>query len=256
MLKTRRAQQTEQGRKPILLHSRTHIICVHKHLLLPSPTYSSTVPAAALDDSPRQGAASTEPQRIWLCPGRGTSTVAMAWQSPAGHLHSPHSALRGAEQSCSSLDICHATRASPLPIRPPTHLHPSPVQTLLAINKQWKCQPVPGKSPRQLYPIQQAWEQLPQAVLVQGSTKLGQVMARNSPALLWFSGQCLACVPKLLSASPQHQKHRCPHDTQFNVVIRGFPSFLTFLLHAFVGKLLLDTKTQLDCAQMPKLDVA
>lgn len=35
VLKTRRAQQTEQGTRPFLLHSRTRIVCVHKHLLLP-----------------------------------------------------------------------------------------------------------------------------------------------------------------------------------------------------------------------------
>lgn len=126
---------------------------------------------------------------------------------------SPYSALWGAEQSCFTLDIWHTTRASPLPIRLPTHLHPSPTQTPLAINKQLKCQPVPGKSPRQLHQIQWAW-----------NSCLGQSWCREAlswtrawpgipPAPLWSSGQCLACVPKLLSASPQHQKPRCPHST-------------------------------------------
>lgn len=35
VLKTRRAQQTEQGTRPFLLHSRPHIICMQKNLLLP-----------------------------------------------------------------------------------------------------------------------------------------------------------------------------------------------------------------------------
>lgn len=88
----------------------------------------------------------------------------------------------GAEQPCFSLGSWHATRASPLPIRPPAHAHPSPIQTLSAINKQWKCQPAPGKSPRQLHPIWQAQEGLPHTVLVGASTQGG-------PGHSWVSPQ-------------------------------------------------------------------
>lgn len=118
------------------------------------------------------------------------------------HELSPRSALRGAEQSCFTLDICHATRASPLPIRPPTHLHPSPVQTLPAVNKQWKCQPVPGESPRQLHPTRQAWEQLPWAALVQGNTQLEQSMARHSTSPLCSSGRIWLVSPGCFQHHP------------------------------------------------------
>lgn len=199
----------------------------------------------------------------------------MGWQSPARHLHSPRSALQGAEQSCFSLGIWHATRASPLPIRPPTHLHPSPIQTLLAINKQSKCQPAPGKSPRQLHPIRRAQEQLPRTVLAQASTEHGPGHGPGiPPATSWSSCQWLACrgqssatllrpkaalcITSTPKASVSAQRATLTH---FNTAIRGFssclaPSFLTSLLWAFVGKLLLDTDTQLDFAQIPKLDVA
>lgn len=85
------------------------------------------------------------PQRCWGHHGPVGGLAPMAEPS------SPSPS--GAEQPCFSLGSWHATRASPLPIRPPTHAHPSPIQTLSAINKQWKCQPAPGKSPRQLHPI-------------------------------------------------------------------------------------------------------
>lgn len=123
----------------------TYCLCAQA----PSPASGPTPPQLQQQLWMIHPAKVLHPQRMWLCPGRGTgSGLAMEWQSPAVHLGSPCSTLRGAEQSCFTLDICHATRASPLPIRPPTHLHPSPVQTLLAINKQWKCQPVSGKSPQ------------------------------------------------------------------------------------------------------------
>lgn len=141
------------------------------------------------------------------------SGLATEWQSPARHLRSPHPALWGAEQSRFTLDIWHTTRSSPLPIRPPTHLHPSPIQTPLAINKQLKCQPVPGKSPRQLHPTQRAWKQLSRAVLVQRVPSWTGAWPDIPPAPLWSSGQCLACVSELLSALPQHQKPWCPHST-------------------------------------------
>lgn len=113
---------------------------------------------------------------LQLWPGRWTHVVAL----PSGgraqlttSTCSPRSALRGAEQSSLPLGIWHTTRASPLPIRPPTHLHPSPIQTLSAINKQCKCQPVPRKSPRQLCPIQWPQEQLSCTVPEQKETKQG-----------------------------------------------------------------------------------
>lgn len=194
---------------------------------------------------------------------------AIGWQSPVCRLHSPCSALQGAEQSRFSLDIWHSTRASPLPIRPPTHLHPSPIQTLLAINKQLKCQPVPGKSPRQLHPIQQVQEQLPCTVLEQVSINHEPGYTPGiPPATLWSSCQWMACRLEhcYLTVSPGCSQHHTNikslsvHTKHYIGMIQSCinqPSpNLTFPLWAFLGKLLLDTDTQLGFAQIPKLDGA
>lgn len=199
--------------------------------------------------------------------------LAIGWQRPACRLHSPRSALRGAEQSRFSLGIWHTTRASPLPIRPPTHLHPSPIQTLLAINKQLKCQPVPGKGPRQLHPIcrrrnsclmQSPHRQAPS--MDQDTGRASHQPPCGPPASGWLAGQSSVtlCPQAALSITPAPKASMSTQHTmlaRFNTAIRGFssclaPSFLTFLLWAFVGKPLLDTDTQLDFAQIPKLDVA
>lgn len=160
-----------------------------------------------------RGTASTMPQRMSVAVARQEDMrggLAIGWQSPACCLHSPHSALQGAEQSRFSLGIWHATRASPLPIRPPTHLHPSPVQTLLMINKQSKCQPAPGKSPRQLHPIRRVREQLPCAVPAHTTTDHGRGHGLGiPPATLWSSCQWLPCRPErcYLAASPGCFQH-------------------------------------------------
>lgn len=164
--KTIKTKPAKRGTKPSFLHSRTGIVCVQKYLLPPcaAPLHGSGSSFGKRMLRHHQGTASPEPQGKPVAVARQEGTgggLAVGWQSPACHLRSPRPALQGAEQSCFSLGIWHATRASPLPIRPPTHLHPSPIQTLLVINKQSKCQPAPGKSPRQPHAIQRAQEQLP-----------------------------------------------------------------------------------------------
>ena len=178
------------------------IVCVQKYLLLPrvAPLHGSGSSFGKRMLHHHRGTASTKPQRKSVAVARQQGRhggLAIGWQSPACCLRSPLSALQGAEQSRFSLGIWHATRASPLPIRPPTHLHPSPIQTLLAINKQSKCQPAPGKSPRQLHPIWRVQEQLPRAIPAQASTEHGPGHGLGiPPATPWSSCQWLACTPE------------------------------------------------------------
>lgn len=245
--------------KSFFLHSRTYTARMQKYLLLPrvTPLHGSSSSFSQRMLHQNQVTASTEPQGMYVAVARQEGTrggLAIGWQSPACRLCSP----RSAEQSRFSLGIWHTMRVSPLPIRPPTHLHPSPIQTLLAINKQSKCQPAPGKSPRQLHPIQRAREQLPRAVPAQASHELGLGYGPGIPSATppSQSSATLPCPQAAFSITPAPKASASTQDTLLAQVKASgshlAPSFLTFLLWDFEGKLLIDTNTQF--AQIPEVD--